>query len=226
MKTRMDFAKMLETWRAFRAGAPLGDVVMLKLAALSPARGDLAIQIERLRDCAPEQNLSALRRLAPGTFGREYVRFLDDNSIEPLTVSASMRERFRSNPYALRYTTTHDLHHVLTGFDTGLAGEIGVLAFTIGQGSAPVKSSVLGIARVVYATLSPTQARTIWHNARIGLAMGKSADLVLAEPIESYFEEPLEAVRKKLRIADPEEARVLPSGSSLIAKLVYRSRPA
>jgi ubiquinone biosynthesis protein Coq4 len=53
-------------------------------------------------------------------------------------ISADVRERFRDNPYALRYTTTHDLHHVLTGFDTGLAGEAGVVAFNVGQGSAPV----------------------------------------------------------------------------------------
>ena len=116
MKRRMDFAKMLETWRAFRAGAPLGDVVMLKLAALSPAEGPLATKIERLRDYAPEQNLSALRHLAPGTFGREYARFLDDNRIEPLIVSASMRGALPVQSLrASIYDDAHDLHHVLTG---------------------------------------------------------------------------------------------------------------
>ena len=54
-----------------------------------------------------------LRALPAGTLAREYARFLDANGIEPLVISAAVKERFRENPFALRYTTTHDLHHVL-----------------------------------------------------------------------------------------------------------------
>ena len=86
-------------------------------------------RLEAMHGYAPEQNLSVLRALPAGTLGREYARFLDANGIEPLVISPAVKESFRDNPYALRYTTTHDLHHVLTGFDTGLAGEAGVFAF-------------------------------------------------------------------------------------------------
>src|SRR5262245_57779537 len=111
----MNLPKMLETIRAFRAGAPLGDVAVLKLDALAaPPRG-ITERLERVRGYAPDQDLAALRALPPGSLGREYARFLDANGITPLVVSPAIKERFRENPFVLRYTATHDLHHCLLG---------------------------------------------------------------------------------------------------------------
>ena len=75
--------------------------------------------------------------------------------------------------------------------------------------------------RFFYALISPSQARRLWHDIRVGLALGRRAKLVIAEPIESWFEEPLDRVRERLRIPDPREATVLPSGTSVIAELLY-----
>ena len=218
----MNLARMLETIRAFRAGAPLGDVAVLKFAALSaPPRG-INAKLEALRGYAPEQSLPVLRALPAGTLGREYARFLDANGITPLTISPHIKERFHENPYVLRYATTHDLHHVLAGFDTGLAGEAGAYAFTVAQGSSPGGRGMLGLVRLVYPLFSPTQARRIWHNIRVGLALGAAARLVIAEPLEAWFDQPLERVRERLGIDPALRAEVLPSGSSVVARWVYR----
>jgi ubiquinone biosynthesis protein Coq4 len=220
----VDFAKLLETMRAHRTGAPLGDVAVLKLAALSaPPRG-IQAKLEPLRGYAPEQNLAALRSLPPGSLGREYARFLDANGITPLTISAHMRERFRENPFVLRYTTTHDLHHVLTGFDAGLAGEAGVYAFTVAQGSAPGGPALLWVVRIVYPLLSPPQALRLWHNIRVGLRMGRAARLVIAEPIEAWFSDPLAEARRRLGLPEPAQAGVRASRASVIARLAYGPR--
>jgi ubiquinone biosynthesis protein COQ4 len=222
----MNLKKMLATYRAYRAGVPLGDVVVLKLDALSSPPAGIARQLEAVRGYAPVQDLSLLRSLPAGTLGREYARFLDANGIEPLVISADVRERFRDNPYALRYTTTHDLHHVLSGFDTGLAGELGVVAFNVGQGSSPVSRAMFRFARVLYSILSPTQARRIWHNARVGLELGRRAALVIAQPIEDSFAEPLGQVREKLGIPDPKRVGVLPSGPSVVQRYFYPAKKA
>jgi ubiquinone biosynthesis protein COQ4 len=219
----MNLAKLLGAFHAYRSGAPLGDVVVLKLDALSSPSPDVARKLEAIRGYAPAQDLAALRALPAGSLGREYARFLDANGITPLVVSAAVRERFSRDPYALRYTATHDLHHVLTGFDTGLAGEAGVLAFNVGQGSAPVSRAMLWLVRLLYMLVSPTQARAIARNVSVGRAMGRSAQLVIASPLESCFEEPLAAVRARLGIPDPREAGVLPSGRSVVARLVLPS---
>ncbi|HTF36605.1 MAG TPA: Coq4 family protein [Myxococcota bacterium] len=217
----MNLKKMIEMVRAFRTGAPLGDVVVLKLDAFSGVSKEVSRKLEALRGYAPEQNLPVLRELRAGTLGREYARHLDLNGLEPLVISPHVKERFRDNPYVLRYTTTHDLHHVLTGFDTGLAGEAGLIAFNVGQGSAPVGRAMLWVARVVYSILSPSQAREIWHNVRVGLELGEHAELVIAQPIECFFEEPLAQVRAKLGIPDPGKAGVLPSRSSILGDILY-----
>ena len=172
---------------------------MLKLAVL-PQPG---IAVE---GAFPKHDLQVLRRLPKKTFGRAYAEFLDDNRITPFEPSAAAIAR--SSAYALRFTATHDLHHVLTGFDTSLAGEIGVLAFNVGQGTAPGGMLALAIARVVYAIVAPWNARRIFRNARIGLELGRSADTVLTAPLESWFEESLDEVRRRLRIPSaPASAR-------------------
>jgi ubiquinone biosynthesis protein Coq4 len=217
----VNLRKMIETVRAFRSGAPLGDVAVLKLDALSGPSREVSQRLETVRGYAPEQSLTTLRELPAGTLAREYARFLDFNGLEPLAISPAVRERFRDNPYVLRYTTTHDLHHVLTGFDTGLAGEAGVIAFNVGQGSAPIGRAMLWVVRVVYSILSPSQAREVWHNVRVGFRLGQRAELVIAQRIESFFEEPLAQVRRKLGIPEPADAGVLPSRRSTLGDILY-----
>ena len=221
----MNLRKMRDTLVAYRAGAPLGDVVVMKIDALSAPSREVVRKLEAMYGYdAPTHDLAELRALPAGTLGREYARHLDANGIEPLVISPAVRDRYRSNPYALRYTTTHDLHHVLTGFDTGLAGEAGLVAFNVGQGSAPIGRAMLWYVRVMYGLLSPTQSRRLWHDIRVGLEMGRRAKLVIAEPIESHFAEPIDRVREALDIPDPHAAGVLPSGRSVIAEWLYPTK--
>jgi ubiquinone biosynthesis protein Coq4 len=215
---------MAETMRAWRAGAPLGDVVVLKLDALSGPPKGIAQRLEAVRGYTPAQDLTALRGLPPGTLGREYARFLDANGIEPLVISAAVKERFRDNPFALRYTVTHDLHHVLTGFDTGLAGEAGNFAFSVGQGAAPGTGKLLWWTRILYPLMSPSQARRIWHNVRVGRELGRKAKLLIAQPLETYFAEPLGQVRARLGLPDPAAAGVLASGHSILGDALYKRK--
>ena len=170
----------------------LGDLVILKLALLPQPPCKVA-------GAFPRVDLRALRRLSKKTLGRAYAEFLDANRIVPLEPSAEVVAK--SRPYALRFTATHDLHHVLTGFDTSLAGEIGVLAFNVGQGTAPGGAFVLGLARIVYSIVTPWNARRIFGNARKGLELGRAADDVLNAPLDEWFGDSLDDVRRRLHIA-------------------------
>ncbi len=220
----MNLRKMIETTRAYRAGVPLGDVAVMKLDALAAPPEGIAQRLEAVRGYAPEQSMSVLRALPAGTLGREYARFLDANGIEPLVISDAVKQRFHENPFALRYTVTHDLHHVLTGFDTGLAGEAGNFAFSVGQGSAPGTGKLLWWVPIAYPLLSPSQARRVWHNIRVGLALGKKAKLLIAEPLEARFEEPIGKVRADLGLPDPAVSGVLASGHSVIGDALYKRK--
>lgn len=222
----MDLKKIAATWKAYRAGEPLGDVVLLKLDAMSAPPEGMNEKLRALRGYAPKHDLVKLRGLPDGTLGREYARFLDRNGIEPIAFSAALIERFYENPFVLRYSTSHDIHHVLIGCDAGIAGEAGVFAFTVAQGTAPGGMRMLHWVRVVYPLVTPSQARRVWNNIRVGLELGRQAKLLIALPLESHFEEPLQEVRELLALPrDPAKAGMQPSGKSLVGGLIYRKRP-
>lgn len=197
----MNLLKLLGTMRAYAGGAPLGDVAVLKVDALAGVSPDVERKLETARGSEPSHDLRALRKLPPDTLGHAYARFCVANGISPLVVSPALRERFRDRPYPLRYAATHDLHHVLTGFDTSLAGEAGVLAFDVAQGTAPVGRAALSFVRVLYTLVAPWQASAIARNVREGLQMGERAQLVMAAPLEEWFDVPLREVRERLGLA-------------------------
>ncbi len=183
----MDIGKMLSMYREFRAGAPLGDVAVLKMDALGKPPAKLEKRLAGIKAYAPDQNLAELRALPEGTLGRCYATFLDAQGIEPLRISDATKKRFQENPYPIRFITTHDLHHLLTGFDAGIAGEAGVAAFNVGQGSVNFSWSMLRVMRWFYALVSPANAKAVWHNIRLGRAFGRDAELVMAYPLEDNF---------------------------------------
>ena len=217
----MKLKTMYEATRAFLRGDPIGDVAVMKIAALRTTPAGLDEHLQHLRRFAPRLEMEAMERLPDGSLGREYARFLAANGLEHLAISESMLQRFAENPYAIRYTVTHDLHHLLTGFDTGLAGEVGVAAFTAAQGAGPISVTGMRRLRWLYALLSPSQARAIFHNVALGSEMGRKAKLVLAEPLESWLEQPLGAVRERLGIRDVDRAAIRPSGRSSLVGAIY-----
>lgn len=84
-----------------------------------------------------------------GLFGREYVRHLQSKNLKLFNVSSHLKEMADRNIFALRYAVTHDIFHVLLGFDPSYAGEIGVLAFAAEQNySQSLKISLL-FARIL-----------------------------------------------------------------------------
>jgi hypothetical protein len=101
----------------------LGDLVILKLMVLPRPKCEIG-------GAFPHLDIAVLRKMPKKTLGGAYAEFLDEHRIAPLDPTR------KGSAYALRFTATHDLHHVVTGFDTTLAGEIGVLAFNVGQDGA------------------------------------------------------------------------------------------
>jgi ubiquinone biosynthesis protein Coq4 len=217
----MNVKLMYEVAHAFLRGAPLGDVAVMKFAALRSSPRGLDERLGHLRAFAPRLTVASMRRLPEGSLGRENARFLEHNGLEHLTISDAMLERFADNPYAIRYTVTHDLHHLLTGFDTGVAGEVGVVGFTVGQGAGPISPTALRALRWIYPLMSPSQAGAIFHNLGLGTEMGRKAKLLLAEPLESWLDQPLDAVRERVGIRDDDRARIRPSGGSSLVRTIY-----
>src|SRR5205823_1541057 len=74
---------------------------------------------------APVDDLGVLARLPEGTLGRAYADYFATNGVDPATFMALGSATPEEFVYAHIYES-HDVWHVVTGFDTDLVGEIGL----------------------------------------------------------------------------------------------------
>jgi len=212
----MRFKEARELLRARREGASLGDIAVMKFDLLSKPPAGLNERLRELGGGCFDVDLDALRKLPAGTLGREYVRILDDRGLKPLEVSPALRQKFEANPYPLRYTTTHDLFHVLTGFPTTPAGEMGLLAFMVAQGFDVGSKAQLWAMIGFTSLVVPLHVAGMVRNVRVGTEMGKKAKNLLLEPLESYLAEPLNDLRPRLGLPDPDSVGMAKGHSSLL----------
>ena len=196
-----------ECLRAYHAGDPIGDVGILKFAAQSePLPRGMDERLDHLRGYVPVFDLDTLRELPEGTFGRAYVKFLEDNGIQHMSYSPEMLERFRDVPYVLRIAMTHDIHHMLIGGDAGIAGETAVAAFQAAQGSLGQRwlAVVVTLALALkYTVERPSRTFRVWANLVNGWRLGRKTPLLIAHRLEEMFHLRLEEVRR--RVGLPEE---------------------
>ncbi|WAS89828.1 Coq4 family protein [Nannocystis punicea] len=221
----MKWSEMRELSRMQREGRSLGDIAALKFAYLAGSKHTGNERLHTLPTPCLEVEMAELRALPEGTVGRAFAHQLDRDKLEPLVISDEMKQRLADNPLALRYTTTHDLVHVLTGFPTTPAGEIGVFAFMIGQGFGSA-SAMLWLSAVIYSLLLPLHVPGVWHNVRIGLRMAREAKPMLEARLEDLLPVPLAEARARLGLRPETIAAIAPGHDSLLINWVLAKSPA
>ena len=195
------FKQLYRAFQAYKNSPNLGDFALLKADALGAKANPAAIaKMERVRGYYPEIVLSELEQLPPGTFGYEYAAFVKCNCLKPINISPELAEIAQNNVFALRYAITHDMFHVLLGFDTSYAGEIGVLAFAAAQRYSRSQAFSLRIATWLYPLLAPQQFNRIFKNKRRGKQMGEKANFLLNYRFEDSWAKPLTALRQELNL--------------------------
>ncbi|XP_015248223.1 PREDICTED: ubiquinone biosynthesis protein COQ4 homolog, mitochondrial isoform X2 [Cyprinodon variegatus] len=97
------------------------------------------ILTERPRIRLSTLDLEKMATLPDGTFGREYLRFLEDNKVTP---DSRAEVKFVDNEelayIMLRYREVHDLLHTLLGMPTNMLGEVAVKWFEAAQTGLPM----------------------------------------------------------------------------------------
>ncbi|MBD2260122.1 Coq4 family protein [Pseudanabaena sp. FACHB-2040] len=185
----------------------LGDFAILKSdlfgAKVNPKVASL---LEPVIGYYPPIDLDNLMQYPAGTFGYEYAHHMKENGLTPLNVSPELGEVARRNVFALRYAVTHDIIHVLLGFDTSYAGEIGVLAFAAEQGYSPSLRFSLQLARWLYPLIAPGQKAAIATNTRKGRNLAQQAKFLLGYRFEEHWQEAIGEVRSQLGLPPHPEA--------------------
>ncbi|MFN3202093.1 MAG: Coq4 family protein [Bradymonadia bacterium] len=190
--------------RLYRAdpGAHLGDVAVLKCDAFGvDVRPPLREALAPVRGWIPEVDLDRLAELPPNTFGHALARFMRQNQLHPFVITDEIPDDMRRrNAFGIRYATTHDMFHVLLDFDTTWVGEMGVLAFAVGQRYTRWQALGAALAWLIYSVRSGFKLRALWRAWRRGRAAGRRAPFLLGLRLEERFESDLNALRRELRL--------------------------
>ena len=146
-------------------------------------------------------DLDALGQLPAGTLGRAYADFMTGHGITPEIFDGSPKQV--SEPQAAyfvqRMRQTHDLWHVVTGYETDPLGEALLQAFSYGQLQAPssLLISLSGILRGL------GKRRTLPREMLAAYRAGRRARNLATFLWEDYMEASLSTVREQLGISGP-----------------------
>ena len=151
----------------------------------------------------------ALAKLSDGSLGRAYLAFAERNHVSADgLIQARDRTGLREQQPELdpariwffdRLNPIHDLWHVLTGYEADRLGEVGLLAFTIGQRCSDRTFKLLFWVAILKGSWANGFAfhRFLWRAWR----SGRRAEALLALPYETLLSKPLEELRDRLAIA-------------------------
>jgi ubiquinone biosynthesis protein COQ4 len=145
-------------------------------------------------------DVERLGRMPEGTLGRAVAEFLRARDLDPKDLPRQDAWDEGSFVRAHLYET-HDIWHVVTGFDTDVAGELGVQAFYSAQLDGALPRYLLVGGLVQARIWAPHDwSRRLDAIAR-GWTLGVRARPLFGQDWDALFGEPLDAVRGRLNLA-------------------------
>ncbi|XP_069465852.1 ubiquinone biosynthesis protein COQ4 homolog, mitochondrial isoform X2 [Ambystoma mexicanum] len=157
---------------------------------------------ERPRIRMSTLDLQLLRGLPDGTFGREYIRFLDVNRVSPDTRMPVKFVDEEELAYVIqRYREVHDLMHTLLGMPTNMLGEVVVKWFEAIQTGLPM--CILGAAFGPIRLNSRKMQVLMMELLPWAVKSGYNAQCILNFYYENRWEQTVESLREEIGIYPP-----------------------
>jgi ubiquinone biosynthesis protein Coq4 len=153
----------------------------------------------RARTRLGRPDLDRLRALPAETLGAAYARFLDRHAIAPESFPA-LSGGGELDYILAHFYETHDLWHVLTGFDADPAGELGVQAFLLAQYRAFLPLFVIAAVLVNTALYAYEDKQRRLDAIARGWTLGRSAASLVGVDWRAHLARPLDKIRRELRI--------------------------
>ncbi len=108
----------------------------------------------------------------------------------------------------MRLRQTHDVWHIMTGFDTSVPGELGLQAFMLAQTASPLAPLLIGGRLFAVAVKDPLEASAIIDHVARGWLLGKNSKPIFAIDWEKNWETPLAQLQQEyFGILKPVQAR-------------------
>ena len=156
--------------------------------------------LAKSRKLMPEIHLEKLLKYPDGSLGQVYAKHMLDRGLSPdfyRPVEVSDDKTWS----VMWFRQTHDLWHVVTGFDTDAASEIGLQAFTLAMLSMPLAALIVGISLLKVVIVDPSNMGDVISKIVRGVALGQQAGPVFSYKWEENWTKPLAEVRRELGLA-------------------------
>jgi ubiquinone biosynthesis protein Coq4 len=170
-------------------------------------------------------DLQDLAKLPEGTLGRVFADHMISNGLDPKAIPVP-----EFAPGDVRYVRahlreTHDVWHVVTGFDTDVAGEIGLQAFYMAQLPSRLSAVLIAMSLMHLATKNMDAREAIMGEVMRGWAIGKRAKHFFGFEWAKHWATPLSEVRAMLDVFPNLETLTLPKRQRYDAPKADPSRP-
>jgi ubiquinone biosynthesis protein COQ4 len=175
-------------------------------------RDSNAAQIEQRRSESPELSRlyeegydpdiqpALLEKLPDGTLGREYVRFIRDNGIDPLGQLLALGTPANFIEYSFRRGyKLHDVLHVVLGCDASILGEVRIVSYSLGQAREQARFAPAMALLVLFLHLAlrrPWQIPAAIRLSRQWRPLGAGGKPYTGFRLEDWVDRPVAEVRR------------------------------
>ncbi|MEP0956455.1 Coq4 family protein [Microcoleus sp. FACHB-1515] len=150
------------------------------------------------RYVAPPHDFAMLRQHPPDSLGYVYAQFMEESGFAPLEPAIAIDSDTHYVEY--RWQQTHDIWHIITGFDTSEIGEIGLQAFYLAQFQLPLSSLLIANALISVTLMQPEALNSMLAAIAQGWQMGKFAEPLIAQKWETAWEKPVTLWQAELNV--------------------------
>jgi ubiquinone biosynthesis protein COQ4 len=209
-----DTARVFEILEALRGGTP--ERTLRRFRRTTTGR-ELLQRRTSLRALLSDREY--LSGLPAGSLGRAYLAFMDREGISADGLTQASRAAHPEEDPELswleeRLVDSHDLWHVVTGYQGDLIGEVSLLAFSFAQTGSK------GVGLLVGVGFLRGKERGIRRQILRGLVRGLSSEWLPAVVWEDLLPRPLRVVRRELRVGEPAEYETLRSNELPVTGLL------
>ncbi|MEH2304514.1 Coq4 family protein [Nostoc sp.] len=145
-------------------------------------------------------NLDDLGKLPEGTLGHVYAREMKARGFDPYF--------YKKVPVVddisylkMLWRSTHDIYHVVAGFDTNGIGEIGLQAFFLAQTPIPISVMLLSFGMVMISLYQPNNFKALMTEISRGYRVGShTPGKLIAQKWDQLWDVQVSEIRERLGV--------------------------
>ncbi|MEM9460618.1 MAG: Coq4 family protein [Myxococcota bacterium] len=146
-------------------------------------------------------DLEPLRELPPGTLGREFADHMRANDLDPAVLFRT-RGQTPMERVSAHVEQSHDIWHVVTGFNTQVDGELGLQAFYLAQLTDPPAAAIISAGLLHLVLYDFGKLPAAMQALSDGWTMGQKARPLFGIRWHERWNEPLSTIRAELGLPE------------------------